>query len=289
MRKILVAAMALGAMQISAQELPMPSPTATLEQRVGLTDFVINYSRPGVKDRVIFGELVPYGELWRTGANASTTIEFNTPVTFAGTEVPAGKYALLTIPGEEAWTLILNQSMDISGTSGYSEDQDVLRIEVEAMEIPSVESFTIDINNLRNESADLVLLWDETMVRVPMKMEVLSVAEGNITRALEEATDEKKWQVYRNAANFYYNNDMDMDLALDYMDKSIAANDQNWYSHWLRAEILAEKKMYKEAVKSAEKAIEVGKADAKTKGTEFGYDEMIQAGMETWKNKKKES
>lgn len=281
--------MALATMQMNAQELPMPSPTATMQQRVGLTDIEVTYSRPGVKDREIFGELVPYGELWRTGANANTTIEFTTPVSFNGNQVPAGKYSLLTIPGEDMWTVILNKKNDMGGTSGYTEEMDVLRTEVEPMEISEVESFTIDINNLRSEGADLVMMWDETMVRVPIKVEVQEMAMANIAKALKEEPADKKWQVYRNAANYYYNNDMDMDMALSYMDKSLVANEKSWYSHWLKAEILAEKKMYKEAVKSAERAKAVGMQDAKEKGSEFGYAKMIDGSIDEWKNMKKES
>lgn len=287
MKKIIIAfVLSLFILPAQAQDLPMPSPTATFEQRVGLTDFTIVYSRPGVKDRTIFGDLVPFGELWRTGANMNTTFEVSTDIIIGGTPLKAGKYSLFTIPGEGNWEIIFNSKNDHPGTSGYSEERDVIRVKAEPQEACFTETFTMDINDIRTESASLILRWAETEVVIPITVAVSDRAMENIEQALADAKAEDKWRVYRNAANYYYNNSMEIDMALDYMDQSIADYDESWYSHWLRAEILAEKKMYKEAIQSAEKAKKVGMASAKTDGTEFGYNDMIDSSIETWKEMK---
>lgn len=284
-KTILSLALACGFVGLQAQELPMPSPTAKLQQRVGLTDFTVEYSRPGVKDREVFGELVPYGEMWRTGANANTTIEFSTPIMINGEEVPAGKYSLLTIPGEDAWVVIFNKKTDMWGTSGYSEEMDVFRSDFAPGESEFTETFTITFNDIRNEKANLILRWAETEVKVPIEVEVKKTAMANIEKALKEAKDDERWKVYRNAANYYYNNDMGSERALKYIDQSIKANDKSWYSHWLKAEILADEEQYKAAIKSAQMALEKGQEEASENGTEFSYEKMISDSIEKWKEK----
>ena len=289
MKRILVAALALGAFQMSAQDLPMPSPPSTLEQRVGLTDITINYSRPGAKDRQVFGDLVPFGEIWRTGANKVPNIEFTTDVNINGENIEAGKYALLTIPQEGEWTIILNKDTEMWGTGNSDDSKDVLRVQAEAEESDFTETFTIGINDIRNESASLIFRWAETKVVLPFKVRVKEQALANIEKAIKESDEEKQWQVYRNAANYYYDNKMDLKTALDYVDKSIAAHDQSWYSYWLKAEILAEQGKYKDAINAAKRAKEVGREDAVTRGNEFTYEETIDAGIATWKTKQKGS
>ena len=161
-------AMAAG---VSAGEGPAPSPACTLKQRVGNTDIEIEYSRPGMKGRAIFGALVPYKEVWRTGANASTKISFNNPVKFNGSEVPAGKYALYTIPGEGEWTLVIYKDTSLWGATNYKQDDDVIRVKATPVKLAEpVETFTIDLNDLRDDSATLNFIWEKT--RVPVKLTV---------------------------------------------------------------------------------------------------------------------
>lgn len=284
-KTILSIALGLGLVASQAQELPMPSPSATLEQRVGLTDFTVEYSRPGVKDREVFGELVPFDQVWRTGANKVTTLEISTPIMINGEKVDAGKYSLLTIPGEDQWIIILNENNEMWGTGGYDQEQDVLRVEVPVKKSEFTETFTVTFNDIRNESANLILRWAETEVEVPVEVRVKEQALANIDKAIEEATDENRWRVYRNAANYYYNNDMEMDKALKYMEKSLQGNSDSWYSHWLKAEILAETGKYEAAVRSAKMAMEKGSAEAEESGSEFSYEEMISEAMEEWKSK----
>jgi len=155
--------------QSAKTQAPAASPACTLKQRVGLTDIEIDYSRPGVKGRAIFGGLVPLDKVWRTGANAATRITFSTPVKFNGADVPAGTYSLFTIPGQNEWTVILNKTANQWGAFHYDEKDDLLRVKATPVALDtSVETFTIDINDIRDDSATLELIWDKT--RVPVKL-----------------------------------------------------------------------------------------------------------------------
>jgi hypothetical protein len=154
---------------------PMPSPACTLKQRVGMTDIEIVYSRPGVKGRTIFGGLVPYDKVWRTGANEATRITFSAPVKLNDTDVPAGTYALFTIPGEKEWTIIVNKGARQWGAFRYDEKADLMRVKATPVKVAEpVETFTIDINDIRDDSATLNLIWEKT--RVPVKLSVQKVS-----------------------------------------------------------------------------------------------------------------
>jgi hypothetical protein len=148
-----------------------PSPSATLKQRVGLVDIEIAYSRPGMKGRAIFGTLVPYGEVWRTGANNTTRVTFSAPVRVQGRPLAAGTYDLFSLPGREEWTVIFQKAGATWAAPAYDEKNDTLRVTArpEALAL-AIETFTIDLNDLRDDSATLNLLWEKT--RVTVKLEV---------------------------------------------------------------------------------------------------------------------
>ena len=162
------------AFQVNAQSKPAASPLGKVYQRVGVTDIEVTYSRPGVKDRKVFAAdgLVTYGNLWRTGANAATTISFSTDVTIGGTKVPAGEYALLSIPGKEKWTIILNSDSKLRGTGSYDSKKDVARFEVDAAsDFPvKVETMTILFSDVKDTSASLGIFWENTAVGIPIEV-----------------------------------------------------------------------------------------------------------------------
>lgn len=180
MKKIslfLVFSIMAGFMSLMAQQrsAPAPSPLAKFEQQVGLTDITITYSRPSVKDRAIYGGLVPYDKLWRTGANMATKIQFSKDVKIEGRALKAGEYSLFSIPGKNEWTLIFNTVTNQSGTGKYDESKDALRVKVKSSQMQGdmkIESFTIDINHLRDNSANLELLWDKTYVAAKIEVDV---------------------------------------------------------------------------------------------------------------------
>lgn len=219
-------------------EFPAPSPTGTVKQRVGLTDISVVYSRPGMKGRVIFGGLVPYDEVWRAGANAATRISFSTPVNFGGTEVPAGTYGLFAIPGREEWTVILNKVANQWGAYQYNPKEDVVRVTAKPEELATpVETFTIGINDIRDQSATLNLTWDRVRVPVKLGFDVVSMLEPKIEAVMASDASRKP---YAQAAMFYGDHGVHLKEAVAWMDKAIAGvKTEGFYLWYHKAVILA--------------------------------------------------
>jgi len=216
----------------NAQQIRMPSPSPLCEykQTVGLTDISIVYSRPGVKERKIFGDLVPYGKLWRTGANMATRITFSDNVRIEGQELAAGSYAFFTIPGENEWTLIFNSVANQAGASEYDESLDALRVKVKPETLQrSMESLVIGINGIRNDHAYLNLAWENTIVSAKIDVNTDAAVMADIERAMDPASEAGK---YWAAANYYFQTDRELSQALEWINKSIElGNDQFWVVH----------------------------------------------------------
>lgn len=277
-KSILALATFLLTMGMNAQELPQKSPAATTTQRVGLTDVEVVYSRPAIKGRTIFGDLVPYDALWRTGANKATQVTFSTPVAFGETKVDAGSYSLFTIPGKDKWTVILNKNTELWGTDGYSEEQDAARFVAVPKRSENVESMRITIETVSDEGAELVIAWEGVSVSVPLKVSTHDVAMQNIAEAL--ASEDANWSTYRNAAGYFYDNNIELEKALEYIEKSLELKGDNWYSHFMHAEILAATGNTDDAEEAAEEAIEIGEKAAEENGKSFNYTGMIEAFIE---------
>lgn len=179
----------LAAGAAEAQDMPRVSPKAKIEQRVGVTDVTVEYHRPGVKGRKIWGELVPYGEPWRTGANERTTVSFSTPVTVGGTRLDAGTYGLVTIPGEEKWTVALSKTAEAWGAFTYSAENDAARVEVTPRKAPHTEWMDFDVENLTPRSADLVIRWAELAVPLPFEVDTDRIVTSRVTNALFGGAD----------------------------------------------------------------------------------------------------
>jgi hypothetical protein len=282
MKKISLFILALGLSFANAQELPAPSPSSTLTQRVGLTDFTIDYSRPGVKDREIFGALIPFDEVWRTGANKATSIEFNTTVIFGEKKVGAGKYSIFTIPGEGEWTFILNEETELWGAGDYNPEMNVLEITAIPSKAKMTETFTIDINHISSTGGHLEISFADTKLAIPFMVKTNDKAMSNIKEALASSPKDKLWMVNRNAANYYLNNDMSKEKALEFIQTSIKLNENNWYSHYIHGEVLNSLDLKKEAVSAAKKAMEIGQKASEKDGKEFGYTEMLEEAMTKW-------
>ncbi len=224
-------------------ELPQASPACTNIQRVGLTEIKIVYSRPSRRHHAVFAGIVPYNDLWRTGDNASTKISFSTPVKLGGAdgqEVPAGEYGLYTIPDEKAWTVILNKDAGLWGKDGYDPRKDVARFKVTPVKIdPPVETFTIDVNDLQDDSATINLIWDR--VRVPVKVEVSIVSDLLVRiQASMDSPAKKQPETYLRAATFYFDHTKDLTQALLWVNMGLATHPPISYQllH-LKAKILA--------------------------------------------------
>lgn len=235
-------------------EFPAPSPACTLKQRVGLTDIEVVYSRPGVKDREIFGSLVPYGQVWRTGANAATKITFSTPVKLNGTDIPAGTYALFTIPGEKEWTVIINKGAEQWGAFQYDEKADVARFTATPVQLAEkIETFTIEFNHLRDESAVLDLIWDHTVVPIHIELELTSKLVPQIEAVMASDARQKP---YYPAAMFYYDHGLDLQKASQWVDAAIS-NREAHYIVYLKAEILAKLGDKEGAIAAAKRSTEL--------------------------------
>lgn len=231
---------------------PAPSPSASFEQALGLSTVSMEYSRPGKKGRDLFGGLVPYDQIWRTGANASTKITFSDDMKLAGKEVEAGTYALYSIPGENEWTLMLYSDLTLGGNvAGYDESNEYLRFTVKPQEFPmEVETMTFMVQNVTSNSAVLVLVWGNTMVPMQIEAEVDEAVMAQINRVMNgpSAND------YYAAATYYYNTDRDMEQALEWINQALEENaDRYWVVTW-KARILGKMENYEEAVATAEQA-----------------------------------
>lgn len=265
-----------------AQELPQPSPNAEVKQRIGLTDVTVVYSRPSVKGREIFGKLVPYGEIWRTGANSNTLITFTDDVKINGTSVKAGTYSFFTFPDKTEWKVVLNSVTDGWGEGKYDEKNNVLTTTVKAGKGIFQESMRFTFEKLQPTHGSLVLAWAEVYIELKIDVDVAKKALENIEKAMAEATDKNKAGVYRNAAKYYLDNKLDLEKALTWINESIAAQEY-WYTYWVKADIQHAKGDNAGAVASAKKAIELGEAGAKESGKPFGYKEKIEASIATYK------
>jgi hypothetical protein len=256
------------AAQTPKVDFPAPSPACTIKQRVGLTDVEIDYSRPSMKGREIFGDagLVPYGKVWRTGANNATKISFSTPVKLNGTDVPAGTYALFTIPGADEWTIIINKGSAQWGAYQYNEKDDVVRFKAKPRHISEhIESFTIEFDYLRDDSAYLILIWDDVAVPVKIEHDLAATLVPQIEAVM--ASDAKNKPYYQ-AAMFYYDHGQDLAKAKTWINAAIAQRETH-YIVYLQAKILAKLGDKAGAIAAANRSIELAKA-----ANETGYVKM---------------
>jgi hypothetical protein len=258
-------------------ELPRPSPTAKVTQQVGLTEISVEYSCPGVKSRKIWDGLVPYDKMWRTGANTATKISFSKDVTFADKAVPAGTYALFTIPTKGAWTVILNKKPDQPGTATeYKADLDLLRVQIKPTAAPFRERLAFIFSNMTDDKASLDLEWEKLRLSIPIGVATAQQALANVTSAVDNG-----WRVYANAARYMLETKKDYEVGLKYVDQSLGLK-EDWFNDWIKAELLAAKGSYKEAVATAEKAEALG-----TKNGNFFLEAEVKKGLVDWKKKVK--
>jgi hypothetical protein len=239
-------------------DFPAASPACTLKQRVGLTDIAIEYSRPSMKGRDIFGGIVPYGQVWRTGANQATKITFSTAVKINGTDVPAGAYALFTIPGEDEWTVILSKNSSQFGAFQYDAKDDLVRFKVTPVTLgENIETFTLEFNRIRDESAILNLIWAKTVVPIKIEIDLTSKLVPQIEAAMA-APDKKSAGFYFQAATFYYNHDQDLNKALGWINQGLAGNPKIAFEMLhLKAQILAKQGDKTGAIAAAKQSSEL--------------------------------
>lgn len=238
---------------------PTPSTEATVTQQFGNTQIILSYARPLVRGRKIFGGLVPFDSLWRTGASDCTTLAWKEDLIIGNKKIPAGKYALFTIPSEKEWTIILNSDVTLHGAFGYDATKDVYRFKV----VPTrserfYETFTIEINDLTAKGdGSLNLLWENTLVRIPLRSTTDEEIMTTIQKRLIENKEQNADLLYQ-AASYYYTTGRDFAIAAAWIEAAEKMAPDNFYYPNLAQKILADMKQYQKAIDAAKRAIPLG-------------------------------
>jgi hypothetical protein len=242
---------------------PRPSPDATVSEFVGVTEIKIDYSSPGVKGRKIWGELVPYAEVWRTGANEVTSITFSDPVKLNGNKLPSGTYGIHTIPGKNEWEIIFSNDTEIDGSSNYDPTKDALRIKVKPEEHHFMERMTFLFADATENSVNVNLIWEKLMVS-------FKVETNTEELTLEKARKTLSWAPSFQAAQYCLQKDTNLNEALKWIEASTLLSEVYWNTR-VKAQIQYKLGMKKEAIATMEKAIELG---SKMDSAPFDYDNI---------------
>lgn len=253
--------------------LPAPSPRATVLQTVGINEVSVEYSSPGMKGRKVFGTLVPFGQLWRFGANAATKLTLTRDATIAGKAVPAGTYALFAIPNAKTWTVIINKNANQGGTNSYDEKLDQVRFDVPVVKAPKRERMTFIFADTTDDGTRLDMEWEETRISLPIKVDTKAQALAGITAHMDAS-----WRGYANAAR-YYDEIGESASAIAAIDASLAVK-ETWFALWVKAQIVAKTGDVKTAYALAEKAYELGNKDSY-----FFWKADVEKALADWKKK----
>ncbi|MES2779883.1 MAG: DUF2911 domain-containing protein [Bacteroidota bacterium] len=252
LKSTLVALAIAASLTVTAQTIsfPQPSPTASFSQNFATSKIEVSYSRPGMKGRKIFGDVVPFGKLWRTGANGATTISFGEDVKLNGSDVKAGKYGLLTIPGESEWTVIITKDLTVTSEDGYKKENDVVRFTVKPTKSnSSIETFTIEVANIKNNEADIDLKWENTVASI----KVTSDYDARIAKQIDEVMA-KDTRPYSGAASYYLETGRDLNKSLEWINKAIAAYPGAFWNLLTKAKIQVAMKDYNGAMATSQQS-----------------------------------
>jgi hypothetical protein len=232
--------------------LPRQSPQASVSQTFAYTTATVTYSRPSVRDRAIWGGVVPFGQVWRAGANEATAIEFTTDVKVAGQALPKGKYALFVLPEKGAWTFIFDTNPKAWGAYAYDGKHDALRVTVAPKAAPHREQLEYAFEQVTDSSAVLTLHWEKLRASLPISAEFLETAKASIASGLSTAPKDNPYS-YLGAARFYRQHKVDAAQAYAWVDSSIAIK-PIYLNLWAKAEWLAQDQRFAEAVETGRKA-----------------------------------
>lgn len=264
MKKTLIAmAVAFSSITALAEvKLPQPSPASTLSQGVGISSVKLTYHRPGVKERKIWGGLVPYGAIWRLGANEATTIELSHPAKIAGNAVPAGSYSLFAIPGEKEWVLVVNKQGEQWGAYFYKQEQDVVRFNVKPSSGEHVEGMQFTMTPRPADSIVVEMAWEKLRVSFPVEFETEKLVWASIDAALAKADPDitKSWEDYHQAARYAMQTGNRMDEAVAWVDKAMGF--ESFWNYELKGLLLHKQGRTAEAIPMMEKAMETAKGKA---------------------------
>jgi hypothetical protein len=278
----LLAFLMLGTTIAQAQlKTPAPSPTAKISQEVGLSKVDLEYSRPSAKGRKVFGDLVRFGEMWRTGANASTKITFgdDAMVGPAGSKLLKGTYALYTIPNKEKWTIIFYTNTSYWGTpnENFKEEEVAAKFDVSVVKInDAVETLELGVNNLRANGADIEISWENAKVIIPFKFDT----DAKVMADIKTQMDGPSAGTYYAAARYYLDEKKDLNQALDWVNKSLEKGGDKFWILRVKALILAELGKYADAIKVAEASTDLAKKEGNT-----DYPGLNDKSIAEWKKK----
>ena len=276
MKKILFASITLMSLSLNAQiTTPKASPLAKIEQKVGLADLTIQYSRPGKKDRVVFGDVVPFGELWRMGANENTKITSSESLIFGKDTLKAGTYAIFTKPNKNNWEVYFYSETNNWGTpEKWDESKVVLKTTAPVISLNDIiENFTISFDNLSNDGANLQFSWDKTRVSISFKL----VTKEKVLASIKKTMDGPTANDYHQAANYYFQEKLDLKQALTWSTKAVEMRPEAYWMSRLKSQIQAANGDYKGAIESAKKSIEAAEKDG-----DQNYVKMNKASIEEW-------
>ena len=242
---------------------PRPSPDATVLQFVGVTKITIDYSSPRVNNRKIWGELVPFGEVWRTGANEATTITFTDPVKLNGNELAAGTYGIHIIPAEKEWEIIFSKDTKVDGSASYDAAKDALRLKVKPEDNPFTERMMFTISDMSENSANVNLIWEKIKVSFNVDVDTQELT-------LQKARNTFNWNQLMSAATYCLQNNVNLDEGYKWIEASSLIN-ENYWNQRIKAQYLAKMDKKQDAVATMEKAIDYG---SKMEDAPFDYDNM---------------
>ena len=271
-----VAALAISFSAV-AQDLPKTSPEGGVDQVIGLTKVEVEYSRPSVRGRQIFGGLLPFDKLWRLGANSNTTFEINGPVTIEGQKLEKGKYSLFAIPGKESWEILFNKNTDQWGEGDHKDGEDVLKVKVKTEPSEFTETLTISFDEVKDDKARMDIRWDKTRVSLWISADAREQSIANIKEAM--AKPDVKAGTYGSSARFAVEHGIMTKESLDWAQKSVDM-DPKFYSLYTLALAQAANGMKKEAVATAQKSIEASK-----KAGNDAYVQMNEDKIKEWSSK----
>jgi len=228
---------------------PTLSPFSKISQQVGLTEVALQYSRPSAKGRVVFGELVPYNKVWRTGANAATRITFKEIAKIGGKTIQPGEYAIYTIPRENRWTIIIHANTSLRSIAGgaYKPSNDIFRFEIAPEKNTYVETFTCQFSEVKTDALKLDITWENTLISIPIEVEVDKKIESQM-QVFMKNPEKIPHRTYFEAAQYYSNNGKDLKDALNFIDSALNKSSENFRYGLLKAKILAKMNNYKEAL-----------------------------------------
>ena len=251
-------------LMVSAQmKHPKASPLTHMRQEIGLTSVTVEYSRPGARGRKIFGELVPYGRIWRVGANASTKITFDSDVSILGNSLPKGTYALYAFPQVDIWEIVFHTNTTHwgDGRKNYNPEEDALRVSLPPQESNAFqENFLISFDNLTHNSLVMVWRWETTEIRIPIELDTHAIMQGQIEKELRENPTA---QTYYEAARYYQEQRIKYETALEYLNKAIDLGGDTYYFHRVKSLVQAAMGTYQMAIQSAQKSRELAALEGK--------------------------